>query len=188
MWLSAACNKWFHLCLCCTSVWTWTSIVLLPNIYIIVKQLSNANPTMNRKKANDAKLNEYADATPPMKPSILVPTNAGIRPYRSAIMPNMRPPKMAPQKKIDWAKDGSAALSHTHSYYVKWKIMRGKKQNLNFHPFVPTCNRKNVKPTATKTYFSGNCRIRHFIFIEFPSILARHCGPFGIRLSNIISQ
>lgn len=79
----------------------YKTIFYLPKIYIIVKQLSNANPTINRKKANEIKLNEYADAIPPMKPSIFVPTNAGIRPYRSAITPNRRPPTMAPQKNID---------------------------------------------------------------------------------------
>lgn len=84
-------------------------------MYIIVKQLSNENPTINRKIQNDVKLYEKAVATPPIKPIILVATKAGIRPYRSAINPNSKPPQIAPQKNIDCATDGNAALSQTHS-------------------------------------------------------------------------
>lgn len=88
---------------------------LSPKIYIIVKQLSNAKPTTNRNIQNDIKLYENAVAIPPINPSILVPTKAGIRPYRSAIKPNNNPPTIAPQKNIDCATDGNAPLSQTHS-------------------------------------------------------------------------
>lgn len=74
-----------------------------------MKQLSNANPTMNRKTQNDTKLYENAVPTPPINPSKFVPTKAGIRPYRSAIKPNSNPPTIAPKKNIDCANDGNAA-------------------------------------------------------------------------------
>lgn len=72
----------------------------LPKIYIIVKQLSNAKPTTNRHNENDQKLPLNAVATPAIKPIILQPTNAGIRPKRSAIHPNIKPPTIAPKKNI----------------------------------------------------------------------------------------
>lgn len=87
----------------------------LPTIYIIVKQLSNENPTINRKIENEMKSYEKAVATPPTQPIIHVETKAGIRPYRSDIKPKRNPPTMAPQKNIDCANDGNAAFSHTHS-------------------------------------------------------------------------
>lgn len=52
---------------------------------------------------------------PPMNPSKFVAIKAGTRPYRSAIKPNNNPPSIDPQKNIDCANVGKAALSQTHS-------------------------------------------------------------------------
>lgn len=52
---------------------------------------------------------------PPMNPNKFVAIKAGTRPYRSAISPNRSPPTIAPQKNIDCANVGNAALSQTHS-------------------------------------------------------------------------
>lgn len=82
----------------------------------MVKQLSNAIPTKNLQAANVQKEEHMVVAIPPIKPTKLVPTRAGILPSRSANHPNTKPPKMAPQKKIDWAVLGNAALSHTQSF------------------------------------------------------------------------
>lgn len=82
-------------------------------MYIIVKQLSNAIPTRNLQTQKIQKELQYAVAIPPINPTMLVPTSAGIRPNLSAIQPKIRPPKMAPQKKIDWAVVGKAAFSQT---------------------------------------------------------------------------
>lgn len=64
----------------------------------MVKQLSKANPTKNRHNVNCQKLTEKAVATPAKQPTIFAPINAGIRPYLSAIQPNIKPPKIAPTK------------------------------------------------------------------------------------------
>lgn len=72
-----------------------------PRMYIIVKQLSKAKPTKNRHKQNCQKDVENAVSTPAQRPVRLVPTKAGMRPYRSAIQPKISPPTIAPQKKID---------------------------------------------------------------------------------------
>lgn len=93
-----------------------------PRIYIIVKQLSNANPTMKRHNVNVTKLFENAVRMPPTKPNRFEPTSAGMRPYRSAIHPKSSPPTMAPQKNTDWAIDGRAALSHTHSNWNRTEV------------------------------------------------------------------
>ena len=84
-------------------------------MYIIVKQLSKANPKRKRHAANSQKFVENAVATPAKNPTMLVPTKAGILPYRSAIHPKISPPKIAPTKKILCAKVGRAAFSQTHS-------------------------------------------------------------------------
>lgn len=83
-----------------------------------MKQLSNANPTKKRHNVNDQKLPVKAVATPATKPNKLHPHNDGMRPKRSAIHPNKRPPMIAPQKNTDCAIVGRAALSQTHSSYV----------------------------------------------------------------------
>lgn len=49
-------------------------------MYIIVKQLSNANPTKNRHKQNPQKPPTKAVETPAVNPMTLQPTNAGILP------------------------------------------------------------------------------------------------------------
>lgn len=84
-------------------------------MYIMVKQLSNAIPTKNLHTQNAQNVLQNAVAIPPTNPTKFVPTKAGIRPNLSAIQPKMRPPRMAPQKKIDWAVCGRAAFSHTQS-------------------------------------------------------------------------
>lgn len=58
---------------------------------------------------------------PPMNPNKFVAIKAGTRPYRSAIKPNNNPPTIAPQKNIDCANVGNAALSQTHSNYEEIK-------------------------------------------------------------------
>lgn len=93
----------------------------LPKIYIIVKQLSKAIPTKNLQTAKVQNDEHMVVAIPPMKPTRLVPTRAGILPNLSAIQPKTRPPKMAPQKKMDWAMLGRAAFSHTQSF---WKTKK----------------------------------------------------------------
>lgn len=90
-----------------------THVLYIPNIYIIVKQLSKAKPTKNRHSANSQKLPASTVATPAKNPVTLAPTNAGILPYLSAIHPKIRPPKIAPTKKTLWAVVGSALCSHT---------------------------------------------------------------------------
>lgn len=82
----------------------------------MVKQLSKAIPTRKRQTAKVQNEEHIVVAMPPMKPTKLVPTKAGILPMRSAIHPKTKPPRMAPQKKMDWAVLGSAALSHTQSF------------------------------------------------------------------------
>lgn len=89
-------------------------------MYIMVKQLSNANPTKKRHNVNDQKLPVKAVATPATKPKMLHPHSDGMRPKRSAIHPNSKPPIIAPQKKMDCAMVGNAALSHTQS---NWSIL-----------------------------------------------------------------
>lgn len=84
-------------------------------MYITVKQLSNANPAKNRQSVNTQKLLEKAVAIPAKPAKTLLPTIAGIRPYRSAIQPNNNAPQMAPQKKIDWDMVGLSESSQTHS-------------------------------------------------------------------------
>lgn len=79
-----------------------------------MKQLSKAKPTKNRHNANSQKLSANTVATPAKNPVTLAPTNAGILPYLSAIHPKIRPPKIAPTKKMLWAVVGSALFSHTH--------------------------------------------------------------------------
>lgn len=81
----------------------------------MVKQLSNANPTMNLHSVNVQNVVEKAVSMPPTSPTILAPINAGIRPHVSAIQPNTRPPVIAPKKYTEEVVDGSAALSHTQS-------------------------------------------------------------------------
>ena len=76
-------------------------VVVLPNMYIMVKQLSNAKPTKKRIKANCQKFVTNAVSTPAAKPTKFEPINAGMRPNLSAIQPNSRPPTMAPKKNID---------------------------------------------------------------------------------------
>lgn len=73
----------------------------LPKMYIIVKQLSNANPIKKRHNVKLTKLYENAVATPATNPIKFEPINAGIRPKRSATQPNKSPPTIAPQKNID---------------------------------------------------------------------------------------
>lgn len=85
------------------------------NMYIIVKQLSNANPTKNRHKENCQKFETNIVATPAIKPIKLHPTNEGTLPNLSAIHPNKRPPTIAPRKNIDWASVGRVDFSQTHS-------------------------------------------------------------------------
>lgn len=80
----------------------------------MVKQLSKAKPTKKRQSANSQKLVASIVATPAKKPVTLAPTSAGILPYLSAIQPKMRPPKIAPTKKMLCAVVGSALYSHTH--------------------------------------------------------------------------
>lgn len=87
----------------------------LPKMYIIVKQLSNANPTKKRHNVNVQNCVVNAVITPATKPNKLHPHSDGIRPNLSAIQPNSSPPTMAPQKNIDCAIAGNAALLHTHS-------------------------------------------------------------------------
>lgn len=83
-------------------------------MYIIVKQLSKANPTKKRHKVNCQKLTVNAVATPARNPIKLAPIKAGILPYWSAIHPKINPPKIAPMKKILWAMVGSASYWQTH--------------------------------------------------------------------------
>lgn len=88
-------------------------INILPKMYIIAKQLSNANPKRNRHKANCQKLLANAVSIPAKKAIILAPTRAGIRPCRSAIRPNIKQPTMAPTKKILCDPNDSKMSSHT---------------------------------------------------------------------------
>lgn len=83
-------------------------------MYIIVKQLSKANPTKKRHKVNCQKLTVNAVATPARNPIRLAPIKAGILPYWSATHPKINPPKIAPIKKILWAMVGSASYWQTH--------------------------------------------------------------------------
>lgn len=78
-------------------------------MYIIVKQLSKANPTRNLHKLNCQKFVTNAVPTPAANPIKLQPANAGILPYLSAIHPNSNPPQIAPKKKIDCDKVGRYA-------------------------------------------------------------------------------
>lgn len=48
---------------------------ILPKIYIIVKQLSNASPTKKRHTQNSQKLLQKAVAIPATNPTTLVPIN-----------------------------------------------------------------------------------------------------------------
>lgn len=80
-----------------------------------MKQLSNANPNMKRQNVNDQKLPVKAVATPKTAPNKLQPISDGIRPNRSAIQPNSKPPTTAPMKNIACAIAGKAAFSHTQS-------------------------------------------------------------------------
>lgn len=80
-----------------------------------MKQLSNANPNMKRQNVNDQKLPVNAVATPNTAPNKLQPISDGIRPKRSAIQPNSKPPTTAPMKNIACAIAGNAAFSHTQS-------------------------------------------------------------------------
>lgn len=89
----------------------------IPRIYIIVKQLSKAIPTRKRQTQKCQKLVQNAVAMPPTKPTKFVPTRAGILPIRSAIQPKINPPKIAPQKKMDWAVCGRAEFSQTQFCY-----------------------------------------------------------------------
>lgn len=50
-------------------------------MYIIVKQLSKANPYKKRQIVKAKKLDVNAVAMPAVKPAILAPTSAGILPY-----------------------------------------------------------------------------------------------------------
>lgn len=145
------------------AIWYW------PKIYIIVKQLSNANPTIKRHTENIQKFVENAVAIPPTKPNKFDMTNEGIRPYRSAIQPNNKPPTIAPQKKIDCAIDGSAELSQTHS---NCKTIKTIKINLKW---------MLVQTPPQIAYFSWNGRIRNFDLIKFPSIFASNSFPAWIR-------
>lgn len=56
------------------------SLQKLPNMYMIVKQLSKANPTKNRHIVKLQKLSVNAVATPATAPKMFVATRAGIRP------------------------------------------------------------------------------------------------------------
>lgn len=82
-------------------------------MYIIVKQLSKANPTKNLHKANCQKFPVKAVKSPAIKPTILHPAKAGTLPNLSAIQPNNRPPTIAPMKNIDCASVGSVEFSQT---------------------------------------------------------------------------
>lgn len=66
----------------------------------MVKQLSNAKPKKKRHAANSQKVLEKAVAIPAIHPITFAPTNAGIRPYLSAIKPKSKPPHIAPIKNI----------------------------------------------------------------------------------------
>lgn len=96
-----------------------------PKIYIIVKQLSIAIPTMKRHNVNVTKLFVNAVEIPPTKPHRFAATSAGIRPYRSAIQPKSKPPTMEPQKNTAWAIVVRSSYSQTHS---NWNRM-----DINFH-------------------------------------------------------
>lgn len=98
--------------------------ICLPNMYIRVKQLSNANPAKYRQTVNDQKLLANAVTMPavfggimlnleggkncwnfiPVPPTTLAATRAGTRPKRSAIQPNERPPVIAPTKNSDYTE------------------------------------------------------------------------------------
>lgn len=95
----------------------------LPSMYIMTKQLSNAKPTRKRQKLNAQKLCVNAVAMPATAPIMLVPTRAGMRPKRSAIQPKIKPPKMAPTKKIACAVLGSADCSQTQFNWRKKNVL-----------------------------------------------------------------
>uniref|UniRef100_A0A1Y1LKW0 Uncharacterized protein n=1 Tax=Photinus pyralis TaxID=7054 RepID=A0A1Y1LKW0_PHOPY len=84
-------------------------------IYIIVKQLSKAIPTRNLHKQKVQNELQNAVPTPAANPTKFVPTSAGILPLLSASQPKTKPPRIAPQKKIDWDIVGRAAFSQTQS-------------------------------------------------------------------------
>lgn len=96
----------------------------LPRMYIIVKQLSKANPTKNRQRVNCQKFVARAVKHPAMQPTTLHPTSAGILPYLSAMNPKINPPKMAPTKNMLWEIVGNAASSQTQSYLINNKNMK----------------------------------------------------------------
>lgn len=87
--------------------------VHLPKMYIIVKLLSKAIPTKNLQAQKDQNVLQNAVAIPAAKPTMFVPTRAGMRPCLSAIQPKTRPPRIAPPKKMAWAMVGRAEFSHT---------------------------------------------------------------------------
>lgn len=101
-------------------------------MYIIVKQLSKANPTKNLHRANCQKFPVKAVSTPAMKPIILHPAKAGTLPNLSAIQPNNRPPTIAPMKNIDCANVGSVEFSQTQ---FNLKLFFIKTQNFYLYIF-----------------------------------------------------
>lgn len=144
-----------------------------PRIYIIVKQLSNANPTTKRHNVNVTKLFEYPVKTPPTKPKRFEPTSAGMRPYRSATQPNSKPPTIAPQKNTDWAIDGNAAFSQTHSNCKQSELLIFAWLRLIFSLCV---------------YLCGDGWIWDFVGVEFPTIIAWNRRPVGIRFLYAIGK
>lgn len=89
--------------------------------------MSKAKPKKKRHTENSQKFPAKTVAMPDKKPVIFAPTNAGTRPNRSAIHPNINPPKMAPTKKMLWAVFGKALSSQTHSSYNK-RYIKNEKQ------------------------------------------------------------
>lgn len=72
--------------MCCEVInWSRYNRFNLPKIYIMVKQLSNAKPKRKRHAANSQNELENAVAIPVTHPIRFAPTNAGIRPYLSAM-------------------------------------------------------------------------------------------------------
>lgn len=79
----------------------------------MVKQLSKAIPTTNLQAQNAQNVLQEAVTIPATKPTMFVPTRAGILPYLSAIHPNTKPPSIAPPKNIACAIVGKAEFSQT---------------------------------------------------------------------------
>lgn len=151
-----------------------------PKMYIIVKQLSKANPTRNRHKLNCQKLPTKAVAIPATNPIELQPAKAGIRPYRSAIHPNNNPPQIAPKKKIDWDNVGKKSFSHTQSSSVAI-VLYGISVKLYSQPCLQAWMGHDL---LALTIPSANISVKLTAYIEHLSYLNSDVDPTASGIAN----